>query len=252
MLDLLLSPLGVCWLALAALSFVLLRRPTRLYGAITLLITVLLTVFGGTPLSAWLLASLEKRHFGHPLPPAESIQALVVLGGGFSASPLEPGGFKPHSAFGRLTGALALLDRGVTTNLVLGGGESPSEPGELSADAAIRPWLEKRVDPRIRIWVLENSRTTREEAMDLARLAAAQGWRRIVLVTSAWHLPRAVAAFRHEGIEVDPAGTDFMGLASLRSPDRWSIIPNPGGLALANVWIHEVLGLLYYRIKGWI
>ncbi|MCW5556367.1 MAG: YdcF family protein [Verrucomicrobiae bacterium] len=247
-----LSPLGACWLALAILSIVLLRRrPTRLQGFILLLVAALLTAFGGTPLSAWLVSTLEKRHFDHPLPTAESVQALVVLGGGFSASSLEPAGFKTSSAFNRLTGALALLDRGVTTNLVLGGGEAPSTPGELSAGAAIKPWLEKRVDPRIRIWMLENSRTTREEAVDFARLAAAQGWRRIALVTSASHLPRSVAAFRHEGIEVEPVATDFAGLARLHSRNRWNLIPNPENLDLANIWIHEILGLLYYRLKGW-
>jgi uncharacterized SAM-binding protein YcdF (DUF218 family) len=177
--------------------------------------------------------------------------AIVVLGGSYSASQAEPAGFKVNSAFDRITTGLALVDRGISTNLVLGGGIDPVAEPRIHDSEALRPWLERRIPANVRIRIIDSSATTREEAIHFAPMATREQWTRIVLVTSASHLPRATAAFQSEGIQVIPMACAFEGHARLNSHNRWTLIPNTGDLRLAGMWFHEQVGSLYYRLRGW-
>jgi uncharacterized SAM-binding protein YcdF (DUF218 family) len=95
-----------------------------------------------------------------------------------------------------------------------------------------------------------SSRSTYENAVECRRLLERQGIRKILLVTEATHMRRAVLCFRKEGIEVVPAAchhraTDF----------EWSILnflPSPSAADGIADSIHEWLGLAWYRLRGWI
>jgi uncharacterized SAM-binding protein YcdF (DUF218 family) len=232
-----------------AITVVLLRRSNRRLARITGSACLFLSLFGGTPLSAWLLARLEHPTSMASLP--TRADAIVVLGGSYSASQAEPAGFKVNSAFDRITTGLALVDRGISTNLVLGGGIDPVAEPRIHDSEALRPWLERRIPANVRIRIIDSSATTREEAIHFAPMATREQWTRIVLVTSASHLPRATAAFRSEGIQVIPMACAFEGHARLNSHNRWTLIPNTGDLRLAGMWFHEQVGSLYYRLRGW-
>lgn len=247
------NPLGWCWLVLVVCSVAGLRDPARRWrsGLGITLVCVILSAFGGTPLSAWLLAGLE-RPFVSELPlRTKRVDAVVVLGGIAAGSTMEPTGFEATSGFDRVTAGLELVDRGWSTNLVLGGGVDGVGGRAVHAGEALRPWLERRVKAGARVWVLPVSRTTRDEAVHCAAMSAREGWRRIALVTSAWHLPRATSAFRAEGMDVEPVGCDFEGLPRLEARHRWTVIPGTGDLRLAGMWIHEVAGRVWYRVRGW-
>jgi uncharacterized SAM-binding protein YcdF (DUF218 family) len=243
------NPLGWCWLIWVIVTALLFRRSERKLSIVTGSACLFLTLFGGTPLSAWLLARLE-----HPTPMASlptRADAIVVLGGSYTASQAEPAGFKASSAFDRITTGLALVDRGISTNLVLGGGIDPVAEPRIHDSEALRPWLERRIPANVRIRIIDSSATTLEEAIHFAPMATREQWTRIVLVTSASHLPRATAAFRSEGIQVIPMACAFEGHARLNSHNRWTLIPNTGDLRLAGMWFHEQVGSLYYRLRGW-
>ena len=94
-----------------------------------------------------------------------------------------------------------------------------------------------------------DSRNTRQNAIFTAGLAADRGIRSILLVTSAWHMPRAVAAFRQTALEVIPAATDYTYMDP--APLILMILPQAGGLALSTRALKEYLGLLVYRLRGW-
>ena len=93
------------------------------------------------------------------------------------------------------------------------------------------------------------SRNTRQNAILTARIAAERGIRRILLVTSAWHMPRAAAAFRRTELDVAPAAADHAGLAA--TPRILRILPQAGALSLSTRALSEYLGLLVYRLRGW-
>jgi uncharacterized SAM-binding protein YcdF (DUF218 family) len=88
----------------------------------------------------------------------------------------------------------------------------------------------------------------------------AAGIQKVLLVTSAAHMPRSVALFEHEGIEVVPAPVDFTvtreGMNNLASAG-WqstliSFLPNTSSLGLTTNVIKEYLGIWMYRLQGWL
>ena len=91
--------------------------------------------------------------------------------------------------------------------------------------------------------------TTHDEALHCAELAVQKRWTRILLVTSALHLPRAVAVFRRQGLMVVPVGCDFkaVGISS-----TWSLIPSLQRFELWALYLHEKVGWWVYRWRGWI
>jgi uncharacterized SAM-binding protein YcdF (DUF218 family) len=93
------------------------------------------------------------------------------------------------------------------------------------------------------------SRTTRENAVETARLARDKGFQRVLLVTSALHMRRAAGAFRAVGLEVVPAPTDFSVLGTGRLPN---LLPDAGSLEATTATLHEWIGLSYYAARGWL
>ena len=107
------------------------------------------------------------------------------------------------------------------------------------------------------IVIEKRSRNTRQNALFTAELAADRNITKVLLTTSAWHMPRAEAAFGKVGLEVTPAPTDYA--PPWKSTGRkyrdltrilW-ILPNVGALATSTRALREHLGLLVYRLRGW-
>src|SRR5581483_6389830 len=98
------------------------------------------------------------------------------------------------------------------------------------------------------IWTEEGSRSTHENAVFGAEILRKHGIQRIVLVVDAQSMPRAEACFRKEGMIVSPAPSEF------RTFGPWSeeLIPNWKALRTNEITLHEVMGLAWYRLKGWI
>ncbi len=83
------------------------------------------------------------------------------------------------------------------------------------------------------------------------QLLAEHGLHRVLLVTSAMHMPRALATFTSAGIEAEPAATDY----TVTYRDHRSVIdflPDAKALARTTDAIKEYVGYAYYRWKGWI
>jgi uncharacterized SAM-binding protein YcdF (DUF218 family) len=91
------------------------------------------------------------------------------------------------------------------------------------------------------------SDTTLENARCSRALLARAGIDRIYLVTHAWHMPRARAAFERAGFSVVPAPTRFATQQNLRLTD---FLPDADGLQLSARFGREVLGSIWYRLKS--
>ena len=103
------------------------------------------------------------------------------------------------------------------------------------------------------------SRTTAEEAQAIGKLGRQRGWKRVLLVTSAFHMPRSLATFRQRsGLTVVPVACDYQlpGRAHYGKPTAGntlkSLLPEAEALYLSSLALKEHLGLAVYRLRGWI
>jgi uncharacterized SAM-binding protein YcdF (DUF218 family) len=95
-------------------------------------------------------------------------------------------------------------------------------------------------------WIEDASSTTWDNARLSAPLLKQAGVQRIVLVTHAWHLRRAVPLFEAQGLSVIPAGTQF---SSTRLDSIFGVLPTPVGLRDSTFALHEWLGILWYKLR---
>ena len=140
------------------------------------------------------------------------------------------------------------LSRRLELPLLFSGGkvfETAAQEGE--AQAARRFLIESGMDGR-KIILEDKSVSTWENAAFTAKTLRAAGLPlKVALVTSAFHMPRALMSFRKNGIEAIPAPTDY--LAS-RAPKRWTDwIPSPDSFMKVNLALHEYLGSVWYSLK---
>lgn len=235
-------PLGNVLLALLGAA---LCRWSRGVG-ITLIATAGISLLAlSTPLASyWLRVGLE------PYPTlsqeqAESAEVVIILGGGRDYDSPEFGwGDAPANAtWRRMAYGAALAKRHDLPVLVAGGrvhGEALAE-ADLMAMAMTELF---EVEPT---WAESQSTSTQENAQLSTELLREAGLERALLVSQAWHLPRAVSAFQRAGIEVIPAPTEF---ASPPSGGVMVIIPRAYHLRQSTQALHEWLGRIVYALRG--
>lgn len=186
-----------------------------------------------TPLTQWMGETLVRRD------PLQKADAVFVL-----ASGLQADGDLSTAAMSRLLGGLKLLGEGWAPRLVLS--ELPL-PWPRYRDAAQD--LMDSLGMSQEILVVGPVFNTHDEAVAVSALARKLGFERLLVVTSPSHSRRASRALEAEGVEVVSAPSvetmfDYENLgAVIRGDDR---------IRAFGVFLHEHVGLLYYRYKGWI
>ena len=208
--------------------------------------------------SRMLTQGLERQGLAlmpQPLPHAD---AVVALGGGLLA-PLPPRqAVEMGDAGDRLLTALRLLRQGKANWLVVSGGSvslrhDDSTPGEggLASQLALELGA-----PAAKIVANGQGRNTAEELQALDALARRRGWRSLLLVTSATHLPRAVATARRlTNLKIVPVACDFQVVQVRGRPTAASLLqellPDAEALGGTSRSLKELVGLAVYRLRGW-
>ncbi|MFZ4804351.1 MAG: YdcF family protein [Synechococcus lacustris] len=186
--------------------------------------------------------------------------AVLVLGGGLRPALAPRRGVEVGEGGDRLLTGVRLLRQGKAPLLITSGGRvgfSANDPAPPEAVSARQLALELGV-PASKILINPASRTTAEEAHDIGLLARQRHWQRLLLVTSAFHMPRALASFkRSSGLTVIPVACDYQlpsranyGQPTIGNTVK-SLLPDAEALALSSVALKEHLGLLTYRLRGW-
>ncbi len=246
------QPLTLAWLLLTLWLLVALvrRRPGM---RLLRLAWLALTLVSCTPLPSWLLAQLENRHPAVRLEDLPKADFIVCLGGGMEPGRREPTGI--HLTLGgadRLTTALALAVRRQAPALVLGGGGSLRD-GKWVAQADVITAELARIAPLpVETLTLGLCADTHEEAVKAAALAQQRGWTKVLLVTSASHMPRAAATFAKTGLQVIAVPCSYESSFNRSDEVHWLHLPHAGGFSIYSAWLHEVLGLIVYRWRDWI
>lgn len=187
-----------------------------------------------------LLASVETPY---SKPAFAQAQAIVVLGGGVYHDAPEYGEDTVRSYTLERLRYAARLQRESRLPVLASGGSPEGDEAE-----AVAMWKTLRSDFGIETrWVEITSMNTGESARNSYAILEPFGITRIMLVTHAWHMPRAKAAFEKAGFAVVPAGTVFSVNADFSLLD---LIPSAGGLMNTRLALHEMIGMAWYRIKG--
>ncbi len=198
-----------------------------------------LPVVGGS------LLGLLERDAHTPVEHMREAQAIVALGGGvYFGAPEFGGNTVGGSTLERVRLAAHLSKQTGLPVLVSGGGLFS---GSATAVAAL---MKKSLETEFSIpvqWSEEASASTLENAVFSRKMLEPAGVRTIVLVTHAWHMPRAKSAFERAGFKVVPAGTGFRRGAPLALR---SFLPSMGGLYGSASFIHEAIGMLWYSLRA--
>lgn len=175
---------------------------------------------------------------------AQRADVILILGAGREQNdPAWGAGDQPGIlALERLRYA-ARLARASGLPLATSGGLHYGQPPSEAALMAETMRRDYRLPVR---WLEEESRTTWENAQLSAQLLQAQGVHRVVLVTQAWHMPRARWCFERAGFEVVAAPVGFLGGGSMRPLGGW--LPEARAVWQSGYLLNEVLGLLLYPL----
>ena len=195
---------------------------------------------------------IRDRQWWEPLPVTleKRYEKAVVLGGYLSENSLAE---SAYPEFGerpeRLTHALALYEENKVGKLIFTGG-SGGILHEQKAEAIVVGEFLEQLGYTMEDFVLESAAlNTHENATNSA--AFIDDGEAVVLITSAWHMARAAACFRKEGIEVVPYPVDYMQSLSPLYPTDF-LLPKPAVLWHWEILIKEWIGYWVYRLKGYV
>ena len=214
------------------------RRTGQGLVAASLLILSLVAL---SPVADALVRPLERSV---PAFPGDSVDFVVVLGSGHVSDAALPLSARLSStALARLVEGVSIATAQPWSRLVLSGwgGADPKPNADVYRETAAALGF-----PEVRMILDPRPRDTRQEAELLAPLLRG---RPFALVTSASHMPRALALFRAQGLEPIPAPTGHLSKVS-PSLDLLDFVPDENALARARFAWHEILGRLWARLAG--
>jgi uncharacterized SAM-binding protein YcdF (DUF218 family) len=207
-----------------------------------------LVIVGLSPLSAALIVPLENRFPRPDLTRGGPITGILILGGAVDARanpPRELAGLNESAE--RLTEAVALARLYPQARVVFVGGSAAILTTEQPEAATMGRLLVALGVAKERITLEQDSRTTYENAVFAKRLVNPKPGERWLLITSGWHMPRAMGCFRKAGFAVEPWPVDFRTSGSV---ELW---PNPAitvGLRQVDFVAKEYIGLVMYYLSG--
>lgn len=190
-----------------------------------------------------------ENWYGQPsVSEIKDAQAIVVLGSGsYEGVPDFDGvGQNSESATVRL-GAVLRLHRVLNLPMVLSGGRLFND---MDTEASIEYRFLRACGIEDRYLIKEDrSRNTAENAKYVKQIYQQHRFKKVILVTSAFHMPRAVALFQREGMDVIPYPTDYKTDKKLRL-NAFAFTPSADCLYHNSLAMKEYLGLLAVKM-GW-
>lgn len=247
LLSLLVYPLSQALLLLVLASLLLLLRRARTAQVFLLLGLAWLYLCSTALFADLLMATLEDDFPPQAMSVVAPVDAIVVLGGAISGDSHPGAQPNLNQHVDRLVYAAALYQAAKAPLVVAsGGGQPDSRPeAEMMQEALAIMGV-----PRGQMLLERASRDTHDNARFTAVLLQPKGIRKILLVTSAFHMRRARDLFVAQGFEVETAPTDYQRQVSAPTIPRW--LPSADDLSRSTLAIREHVGYWVYRYRGWL
>ena len=258
-LPLFVYPVG---LACVLLVLALWVRGRPRWQATLIAVALATLLLGGNRLVAMtLLRSLEWQYLPDPGSSVPGAEVIVVLGGG-TRPQTYPRPFSEINEGGdRLLYAAQLYRQGAAPRILVSGGNAPIVGPALVPESESMGHILTAIGvPREALLLESSSANTYENAVETRAILKGQGVSRVILITSASHMPRAYAVFAKTGLDVTPAPADFLvtqeDWAYYTQPDLmvqlFNLLPTADNLAGTTRALKEYIGIATYRLRGWL
>ncbi|WP_081843727.1 envelope biogenesis factor ElyC [Aeromonas taiwanensis] len=234
-LSLLLLAIGLLW-------FTRFQKTGKLLATLSLVIVALM---GMRPVSYELARGLEQTYPPFEVSQHPHLDAIVVLGNGHVSDPAVPMiSWQNNISLARTLEGVRLAQAYPQAELIFSGAVA----GDPLSNAEVNARMAETLGiPRARMTLFENNKDTHDEAVSIARHLKGK---RVALVSSATHLPRAMALYRGQGLDAMPAPTDYTAKQSQVPQPLYTYLPKGRYLMYSEAAIHEWIGVWWARLRG--
>ncbi len=216
------------------------KRNSFIYFAIALL------YIPSTPIFSHAFFKLvEGDQYRKSIPSIERADAIVVLSGILSIHEIDDEEYIDWGDPDRFFGGVELMKAGKAPKLIFTGAKMPWGESNRTEGAALADYAAEYGIPYNHIVVTSLVTNTADEAIAVKNVALGN---KIILVTSAFHMPRAQMLFEKEGFEVALYPVDFKSLTT-DSLTFMDYLPNAGSLAKTELGMRELMGRLFYWVQ---
>lgn len=245
---------GACLLLVIALGLWFIN--SKLTPAFIGAALIVLFLSGNPWVSNWLAQSLEWQYIAKTeLPTAD---AIVILGGGIRSQAYPRPDVDFSEAGDRVWYGASLYRAGKAPKVIVSGGRIAWKGGGKPESEDLTNLLVKMGVPKVDIIPEGDSMNTRDNGVYVQKILNANNFKTILLVTSAMHMPRSMAIFKHLGIKAIAAPTDYrVSQLELDQPNIQtesvilSLMPDDEKLSVTTAAIREYIGMWVYKVKDW-
>jgi uncharacterized SAM-binding protein YcdF (DUF218 family) len=186
---------------------------------------------------------VEGNEYRKPISATDSADAIVVLSGMLEINEVGDSTYAEWGDPDRFFGGLALFKAGKAQKLVFTGGKMPWDKSKKTEGEVLKEFAISNGVPSDKILVTKDVENTAEEAAAVKELISPS--KKIILVTSAYHMYRAKRLFKGEGFNVIPYKVDYK-VSQNNKIVVMDFLPDVESLRLAETGIREFIGRLYY------
>ena len=240
LLPLIALPLG--WVTLLLVFAIWRKKRWPVFVALTVLYLGSMPLVGGG-----LIGWVESRYPAVPVAQVEAADAVVVLGG--IIGPKVGEGFVANfsETSERFDAGVALIQAGKAGRLVFTGARMSWRDTAATEGDELKRLAVTRGVPAEKILVTREIENTAGEAAVTVELMKAHGWKRIILVTSGWHMPRSAYQFRRVGVDCTLFPVDFR-FDRTRAVAAIDFVPRGEAWQQTETALRECYGYWFYRL----
>jgi uncharacterized SAM-binding protein YcdF (DUF218 family) len=190
---------------------------------------------------------VEGNEYRKPISAIDSADAIVVLSGMLEINEVGDSTYIEWGDPDRFFGGMALFKAGKAQKLVFTGGKMPWDKAKKTEGEVLKEYAISNGIPSEKILVTKDVENTADEAVAVKELISPS--KRIILVTSAFHMHRAKRLFEKEGLIVIPYKVDYK--TSINNDfNVLDILPSADNLKITETGFREVIGRLFYLVKN--
>ena len=216
------------------------KRNSLIYFSIALLYIVSTPIFSNV-----FFKIVEGDSYRKPIMSIEQADAIVVLSGMLSLHEMDGKEYIEWGDPDRFFGGITLMKAGKATNLIFTGAKMPWGKTNRTEGTVLTDYAADYGIPCDHILVSSLVANTADEAVAVKKMALGNN---IILVTSAFHMPRAQMLFKKEGFKVVTYPVDFKSLTT-DSITFMDYLPNGQSLAKTELGSRELMGRLFYWLR---